>query len=213
MKIVEIFQSIDGEVNCFGQGGLTTFIRVSGCSLNCSFCDTPQRLLPGEEMSIADIVEKVIGLACPKITITGGEPLLQYEATMTLIDSLLAQGWFKITVETNGSIAPPYLYLRKENLGWVFDYKFEYEDKMQLDLFSDLLSHNYIKFVIQNEEQYNRAKEIACLLKDKGSQARMVFSPCLPEGLSPAVLVDKLIKDKLWFVGLNLQIHKIINVK
>lgn len=212
MKIVEIFQSIDGEVNCFGQGGLTTFIRTAGCNLNCSFCDTPQRLLLGEDKTVEQIVETVIQLQCPKATITGGEPLLQYDEVLLLIDKLLDLD-FKITVETNGTLMPPYLYTRKENLGWVFDYKLEFEEKMRFAGMVDLPAHNYIKFIIQNKDDYDKAKKVAMEFYNNGCQAKMVFSPCMPDGMESCFLISHLIKDRLWFVGFNLQIHKIINVK
>ena len=72
MQIAEIFQSIDGEVNRFGQGRLTTFIRTSECNLNCPYCDTPQGRGQGRAITVGQIVERVKALGCKKITITGG---------------------------------------------------------------------------------------------------------------------------------------------
>ncbi len=131
MNVTEIFTSIDGEVNHFGQGVMTTFIRLAGCNLACSYCDTPKAHHAGKQMTIPTILLNVIELGCRKITITGGEPLLQAEETLPLIDILTTEG-YDVSIETNGTLYIPLSYIRYENVSWVVDYKLDYEDKMLL---------------------------------------------------------------------------------
>ena len=106
IKINEIFTSIDGEVNRYGQGGLTTFIRLAGCNLQCSYCDTKQAqaMDTGVDMTIDEITERI---EVSKVTITGGEPLCQKDELIELINSLCFTD-IRVTVETNGSLIIPY---------------------------------------------------------------------------------------------------------
>jgi len=214
MQITEIFQSIDGEVNRFGQGGLTTFVRTGGCNLHCCYCDTPKAHNEGRFYEVKEVYDSVVFLECPKVTITGGEPLFQYDQTLALISLLLARE-YRVTVESNGSYGPPDKYLLKDGLGWVFDYKLEFPDAMQLGMMEKLQKHNWIKFVIQSDKDYKEAVRVVDYLRRQGSKASIAFSPCLPDaGLSGAGLVDRMVSSRLWRLGvsLNLQIHKAISV-
>ena len=103
MRVNEIFRSINGEVNSIGQGSFCTFIRLAGCSLRCSYCDTEYAQDPksGREMSVEEIITEVKNLGCRNVTITGGEPLDQRLDLHYLLQKL----WFSkhnIVVETNG---------------------------------------------------------------------------------------------------------------
>ncbi len=75
MKLVEIFKSIQGEGK--NQGKPAVFIRLAGCNLNCSWCDTPHSHEEGQEFDNDEIVRRVEESGCKEICITGGEPLLQ----------------------------------------------------------------------------------------------------------------------------------------
>lgn len=103
MKVNEIFSSIDGEG--ITTGALATFVRLTGCNLRCSYCDTAYAFDEGNEMDIDDIVKKCHELGNRHITLTGGEPLFQ-ENSMTLIEKLIDEG-FHVNLETNGSITIP----------------------------------------------------------------------------------------------------------
>lgn len=98
MKVCEVFDSIQGEGIYMGLP--TTFIRLSGCNLRCTWCDTKYAFEEGQEMSIEDIASK-----CNKKTvcITGGEPLIQ---DLDPLIRLLHRGNHLVHVETNGTIRP-----------------------------------------------------------------------------------------------------------
>jgi len=103
LKVTEIFPSLQGEG--LRQGEATLFVRLSGCNLECSFCDTKYAWKEGREYSTDQILKKIkklrLGFPAQWVCLTGGEPLLQE------IDELvrkLKRENFKIQVETNGTI-------------------------------------------------------------------------------------------------------------
>jgi len=211
IKINEIFTSIDGEVNRYGQGGLTTFIRFAGCNLRCSYCDTKQAqaMNAGVDMTIDEIIEWV---EVPKVTITGGEPLCQKDELIELINSLCFIGT-KVTVETNGSLIIPYKTIAYPDLiGWVVDYKFEYPDQMMFRNFYNAGKNDWTKFVIDSEKQYFDAVEIIKLIEQVGG-FKGSFAFGFTDKIKPAWLVDRMVKDGLDFVTLNCQIHKFLDLK
>jgi 7-carboxy-7-deazaguanine synthase len=107
MIINEIFFSVQGEGKLTGIP--TTFIRIAGCNLRCTYCDTKYSQEPedGIDMTLTEIVDKVISLSptCEWVCITGGEPLFQQELHGLVM--LLKEHLYYIEIETNGSLAPP----------------------------------------------------------------------------------------------------------
>ena len=97
MFVNEIFYSIDGEGLTAGK--LAIFIRLSGCNMNCSYCDTKYALkkTSGTYMTIDEILNEISKYNCKNITLTGGEPLLTKESNV-LIEKLLEKG-YKINIE------------------------------------------------------------------------------------------------------------------
>lgn len=216
LNIAEIFRSIDGEVNCWGQGVLTTFIRLQGCNLfpPCPYCDTKHAQDPDKvihKLSVEDIL-KIIPEG--KVTITGGEPLLQKE-TERLITHLLVN-YQNVSVETNGSILIS-RQIHSERLSWIIDYKLHIPSKMCIDNFWKATSQDWIKFVIAKPEDFQCAVDIAQSLISGGCKARIAFSPVMKKDITkwgianPAQwLAEKIIEKQLWHITFNLQIHKLI---
>lgn len=100
LRVCEIFRSIQGEST--RAGVVCIFVRLSGCNLNCSYCDT---VYAGKEfsiMTVSEVVDRVATFSGDTVEITGGEPLLQ-SATPELAERLVAEGK-TVLVETNGSI-------------------------------------------------------------------------------------------------------------
>jgi len=221
LNVHSIYVSLDGEVNGFnGPGELTTFIRLRGCNLACKYCDT-KYARDGSlktRLSVDEIVEQV---KTEKVTITGGEPLLQNNCS-DLITILIAKEK-RVTVETNGTLPIPIIYTLDrmkvvERLRFVMDYKLPssgMESKMNLEAFAKLNEWDIIKFVMADEEDFERAKQI--IQKHSDWRAKKVFSPVFPlvGGICtnswPVILAKKLISEQLP-VQYSLQLHKVLEV-
>lgn len=223
LRIHSIFQSLDGEVNTWGQGIPSTFLRLQGCNLKCSYCDIPEAQDPGggDEMTVEDVFQNIRTTGCPKITITGGEPLLQAKELHELL-ILLFKSSFSVSIETNGTFSPKVLQLGPPlfpfgyNIHFVMDYKLSSVIHpqgvfMYAENFQPLDSEDWVKFVIGSREDYEEAKDSIKLLQGAGCQARIAFSP-VHETLPGKILADWILGDKLWNVTLNIQIQKFIGV-
>jgi len=116
MFVYEVFDSVQGEG--FWTGQPAVFVRFSGCSVCCEFCDTPhaQKQLPEHMMSVSDLIRQIHGCNFDFVVLTGGEPMEQdYGALCELIDMLKRAGKF-VTMETNGM----HVVRKKEmRLDWV----------------------------------------------------------------------------------------------
>lgn len=99
LRITEIFHSIQGESTWAGVP--CTFVRLTGCPLRCSWCDTTYSFHGGDRMTLDEIMRSVHDFGCPVVELTGGEPLAHKNA-FVLADRLLAEG-FTVLVETSGS--------------------------------------------------------------------------------------------------------------
>jgi len=205
MRINEIFTSIDGEVNHFGQGTISTFIRFQGCSLKCFYCDTPQARsrLDGREMDVREIIKQVW---TPKVTITGGEPLEQYSNLKSLIWNLHNTGIRHITVETNGNIVPP----KDWKVCWVVDCKLD--QPFHREVYADLRYGDYIKIIMESSLDLPTALERYRWFKQSGCQAKIAISPVWGK-VDPRALLDKLIDKGIYDIQLNFQLHKYIGAK
>lgn len=214
MRVNEIFTSIDGEVNRYGQGVISTFIRFTGCNLRCYYCDTRYAHYAGDEMTVQEIFDKVEAIGCKKITLTGGEPLIQ-EEIVDLIEKF-REAKYNITIETNGSVdIDPVLF--DGGTYFVADYKLDYEDQMRVlrpKYLHFLQSKDFIKIVIGNEEKYKRALEIKNQIRKQNKNVKIAFSSIQGDkkGIYPLDLLSWLIRDKEFDVILNVQIHKYIGI-
>ena len=204
IKINEIFKSIQGESTYAGLP--CTFIRLAGCNLRCSYCDTNYAYYNGEEISDEDIVAKVEEYGVKCVEFTGGEPLLQ-EETPKLLKTLLDKG-YNVLIETNGSICIGCLDKR---LNIIMDYKTPksgMSERMRPKNFDFLKPTDQIKFVLMDESDYKWAKDI---IKDNRLDERfenILMAPAYEE-LSPKSLVTWVLQDNL-NVRVQLQIHKYI---
>lgn len=215
MKIYSIFNSIDGEVSHPCQGHFSTFIRFSGCNLRCHYCDTKKAwdMHVGKEMTVKQVVKNVKEIGCKKVTITGGEPLMQEEAVMAVADELsFAQGC-TVTVETNGSRPIPFpANINGPVHSWIVDYKTDSSGmncRMSLAAFQSLNHRDWVKFVISDKNDYEQAKDfMQSTFHNFIVKPRFAFSPVA--GTPPAQLVKWLQDDKLFDVVVNLQLHKYI---
>ncbi|OGV55133.1 MAG: hypothetical protein A2X49_15560 [Lentisphaerae bacterium GWF2_52_8] len=206
LLVSELFSSIQGESTFAGCPCF--FIRLSGCNLDCRFCDThhAQNSSTGKRQSVPELVKAAKEAALPLVEITGGEPLLQ-NATPELCSALIAAK-FTVLVETNGSI--PAGNLPDETIR-IFDFKTPSSgesEKMCLDNFRTLRSHDQVKFVLASRGDYEQAIETIRRFKIDKQTPNVLFSPVWGE-LEPELLAEWILKDKV-SARLQIQLHKII---
>lgn len=211
-KVVETFVSINGEGK--KSGALAVFIRLAGCNLRCSYCDTMwanQDDTAFEPMSKEDIYDYIKSTGVENVTLTGGEPLIQ-EGVGELIDYLLTDEKLCIEVETNGSIAiHEFRKNHDKRLSFTMDYKGSsslMEDKMLLKNFENLTKFDTVKFVVGNEQDLGIAKDII----DKyhlTEVCHVFFSPIYKE-IEGETIVEFMKSNRLNRVRLQIQLHKII---
>ena len=205
LKINEIFHSIQGESSHAGRP--CVFVRLTGCNLRCSYCDTTYAYEEGAWLSVAEIEKEVRRFDCRLVEITGGEPLLQ-EETAVLIRGLLDQG-FTVLMETNGSRD---IRLVDERCIRIVDVKCPSSGEAQqnrLENLDHLTACDEIKFVIGDREDYAFAKGI--LSSRPGARLPRnppLFSP-VSSRLSPEKLAEWILEDHL-AVRFQLQLHKVI---
>lgn len=191
-------------------GELTCFIRLSGCNLRCSYCDTKYALENnlGEELSIERIIEEVDKIGFKNITITGGEPLIHKDIEK-LISKLLNKG-YNINIETNGSIDIKN-YLGKCLI--TMDYKCPsslMEKSMNLSNLEKWTKNDVLKFVI-NEKDFNTVKKI---LKKYDLKCYVYLSPIFGDiDLKKIVEFMKECNSQginMQKVRMQVQLHKIV---
>lgn len=210
-KVVEIFKSINGEGKKSGQ--LTIFVRFQKCNLCCSYCDTkwansdntPYTLMTDEE-----IYNKVIESGVKNVTLTGGEPLIQYEIEDLLL-RLAKNKELNVEIETNGSISIEKLVKIENGPSFTMDYKLpasQMEEYMFLDNFKYLRGNDTIKFVAMDTNDLERVKEIINKYSLIG-KCNIYLSPVFGE-IDLKEMVEFMKKNNMNGVTLQLQIHKII---
>ncbi len=205
LKVNEIFYSIQGESSYAGRP--CVFVRLTGCNLRCSYCDTQYAYDEGDLMEINDVLKRVATYKCPLVEVTGGEPLVQKE-TPYLIHGLLEAG-HEVLLETNGS----------QDIGQVDKRCVKIMDikcptsgeggKSDLKNLALLADTDEIKFVIGDRGDYEYAKKIL------DSMARTPSGVCLAHlspvfgKMDPGLLAKWILADHL-DVRLHMQIHKTI---
>lgn len=185
MKVNEIFKSIDGEG--LRTGELTTFIRLAGCNLRCSYCDTCYALKNsnGTEMSVDEIVKIAKKYDYRNITLTGGEPLIHKDVD-SLISKLCENGFY-VNIETNGSV-PIDKYILNKNILITMDYKLPssgVEKNMNLNNLEKLRKNDVLKFVI-GKDDFDRIKQV---IEKYSIKSYIYLSPVFGE-IEPFEIVD-----------------------
>ncbi|MCD4676203.1 MAG: radical SAM protein [Desulfobacula sp.] len=204
LDICEIFYSLQGESTFTGLPCI--FIRLSGCNLSCSWCDTLYAKKESQSMTFDQILKKISFYHCNLIEITGGEPLLQ-ESTPSLI-SLLLEKNFQVLLETNGSKSIKNIH---SNCIKIIDIKCpssNESDSFLPENIDFLTEHDEIKFVIGSRKDYEFAKAIIEKKLTGISQKKILLSPVFGQ-ISPKAIATWVIEDNL-HARLSLQQHKII---
>jgi 7-carboxy-7-deazaguanine synthase len=156
MRITEIFHSIQGESSHAGRP--CVFVRLTGCNLRCTWCDSEYTFTGGERMSLHDVIARVKSYGCNLVEITGGEPLAQAEV-FPLIERLCDDG-HEVLIETSGSIDITPVDRRAKI---ILDVKCPGSGEVEKNRWSnldELRSHDEIKFVIADRDDYDFAKQL-----------------------------------------------------
>jgi len=217
MVITEIFKSIQGEGTRAGLPCI--FVRLTGCNLRCTWCDTAYAFYGGTKQSVDEVIEKVRALSggdtgrINLLEITGGEPLLQPDAP-ALAERLLAAG-YKVMIETSGE---RFIGVLPREVIKIVDVKCP--DSGEADTFDmknleALGPNDEIKFVISTRRDYDFAREFTTRHELSKRVHEVLFSPVFPDpaggwpGLEARELAEWILADGLP-VRIGLQLHKFI---
>lgn len=201
LRIKEIFYSLQGESSKTGLP--TVFIRLTGCPLRCSYCDTEYAFHGGDKLAICDILSRVENYQTPHVCVTGGEPLAQ-KACLTLLNQLCNHG-YEVSLETSGAMDVANVDARVMK---ILDLKTPASgeaDKNRYGNIKHLQPADQIKFVICDRADYDWARELI-YSRALTERCQVLFSPS-HEQLPARQLADWILADQL-SVRLQVQLHK-----
>lgn len=212
LRLTEIFYSLQGEAN--DSGYPTVFVRLTGCPLRCTYCDTTYSFEGGERFSLEAIMEQTQGFGVKHVCVTGGEPLAQPNC-IPLLKQLCDAG-LKVSLETSGALCVKAVDVRVSK---VLDLKTPSSGEQKRNLMSNLehlTQHDQIKFVICNREDYDWAKQQLKDYKLDDLVSAVWFSPAFAiDTAKPSLpvfarlLADWIVEDRLP-VRFQLQLHKLL---
>ena len=218
MYLIEIYKSIQGESSFAGRPCI--FVRLAGCNLRCSWCDSEYTFTGGYKLSEDEVVAEIEKLAPVKLVeFTGGEPLLQEREVVPLMERLLGSG-YELMIETSGE--RPVENVPKA-VHKIMDVKCPgsgESGRFRTTNLASLTERDEMKFVITNRDDYEYAR---AFIRDNALEGRVggiLLSPAFsktptPERttenclLDPRELVEWMLADGL-NARLSLQIHKYI---
>ena len=203
LKIYEIFHSLQGETSRIGLP--TVFVRLTGCPMRCTYCDTAYAFSGGGNMQIAEILAKVSEFGTRYVTVTGGEPLAQKECYVLL--QALCDAGYSVSLETGGAmdIAPV-----DERVSIILDIKTPASNEEKNMLWGNvkhIKPKDEIKFVLCNRDDYDWAKAKLSELK-LNEKCPVLFSPSYHD-LKADELASWVLADKLQ-VRMQIQLHKVL---
>lgn len=203
LRISEIFYSLQGETSRVGLP--TVFVRLTGCPMRCTYCDTSYAFSGGQDMSVGQILERVAQHDAHYVTVTGGEPLAQKNC-LPLLRALCDAG-YEVSLETGGALDVGGVDARVMK---VLDIKTPASgetEKNQWGNLSKLNAHDEIKFVLCDEADYVWAKRVM-LEHALDKKCAVLFAPVQGK-LSPTDLAEWILRDHLP-VRMQVQLHKLL---
>ncbi len=209
LRITEIFHSIQGESTWAGLP--CTFVRVSGCPLRCTWCDTEYAFHGGTRMTFDEIISEVATHPARVVEITGGEPL-SHPAAFDFADRLLSEG-YTVLVETSGAFDVSPLDARVHK---IMDLKCPGSGESHRNLWANLehlTARDEVKFVVKDRTDYEWARDTIRARGldrrvDDGSLGALLMSPVWGQ-IELDDLAGWILRDGL-VVRFQLQVHKLI---
>jgi 7-carboxy-7-deazaguanine synthase len=203
LRVNEIFHSIQGESTHAGRP--CVFVRLTGCNLRCTWCDTAYAFHEGVSRTVGEVLDEVAAYGCGLVEVTGGEPLLQPEA-VELMSALLARG-HEVLLETGGSLPIEDV---PEGVRRIVDVKCPGSGEAHRNRWENLDAlrpGDEVKFVVASREDYAFARD-AVRRRDLAARVPVLLSP-VHGALEPALLAAWVLEDRLP-VRVQLQLHKLL---
>lgn len=203
LRVTEIFFSLQGETTRVGLP--TAFIRLTGCPLRCTYCDTSYAFSGGDNMSMGDVLKQVAQFSPRFVTVTGGEPLAQ-KSCLSLLQNLCDAG-YQVSLETGGALDVSTVDPRVMR---VVDIKTPGSGEVEKNLWENLsllTERDEIKFVLCNQDDYRWAVDVVHKFK-LAERCALLFSPA-HETLNATELAGWILRDRLP-VRLQVQLHKLL---
>lgn len=205
MKVSEIFFSIQGEGVHIGLP--TVFLRLFACDLRCSWCDTMYAVEGTDfrEMETAEVLSRILAYGCPRVCITGGEPLIQRDAVEEVTEFLLERD-FVVVLETSGHKKPPGIFSHPNSVVSM-DCKCPgsgMDSKMDFSLYDALGEKDQLKFVIADDADYEYAMGV---IAGHCIKASIIFQPVY--GTKADWIAERILRDRMEDVRVLPQLHKI----
>lgn len=204
VRLTEIFLSLQGESTSVGLP--TVFVRLTGCPLRCTYCDTEYAFHGGTSTTIPDVLDVVAGYGARQVTVTGGEPLAQPGA-LPLMTALCDAG-YAVSIETSGALDVAGVDPRVRK---VLDLKTPGSGEMHRNLWANLEfcgANDEIKFVLCDRQDYDWAKLKCDELGLYEHSSEVLFSP-VADQLPARTLADWIVADRLP-VRFQVQLHKLL---
>jgi 7-carboxy-7-deazaguanine synthase len=203
LRINEIFHSLQGEADAVGFP--TVFIRLTGCPLRCSYCDTEYAFHAGDWRDFDSIIDEVRSYGAQHVCVTGGEPLAQPNC-LGLLQRLCDAG-FQVSLETSGALDVAAVDPRVSRVIDVKTPDSNESSRNRIENFAGLTQRDQLKFVIGSRGDYDWSK---AFIDEHGltQRCRILFSPSYNK-LSPTTLAEWILEDRLP-VRFQLQLHKVL---
>lgn len=203
LRITEVFASIQGESTWVGLP--TVFVRLTGCPLRCSWCDTAYAFTGGENRSLDEVLADVARHGLKHVCVTGGEPLSQ-KGCLPLLSALCDAG-YAVSLETSGALD---IGAVDPRVSRIMDLKAPGSGEVERNLYDNiahLKADDELKIVIANTDDYAWAKQQIATHR-LAERCTVLLSPVAGE-LDPAQLAEWIVRDRL-SVRFQLQLHKIL---
>ena len=202
LRINEIFYSIQGESSRIGMP--TVFVRLTGCPMRCTYCDTAYAFHDGQQKEIEEIIQEIKKFDTNYVTVTGGEPLAQKNC-IELMNQLCELG-YQVSLETGGALDIKDVHSKVKIILDVKTPKSNEDKNNFWPNLSNIRTNDEIKFVIQDYEDFSWSMDI--IEKYQLNQNQILFSPVY-NVLANEQLAEWILKHQL-NVRLQLQLHKIL---
>ena len=203
LRITEIFASVQGESTRVGLP--TVFVRLTGCPLRCTWCDTAYAFTGGESRTLEAVTDEIARHGLKHVCVTGGEPLSQ-KSSLSLMAALCDAG-YSVSLETSGALD---ISAVDPRVSRIVDLKAPGSGEVERNLYSNLAllgADDELKIVLADEADYTWAKA-RILEHGIAERCTILLSPVAGD-LDPAQLAEWIVRDRLP-VRFQLQLHKVL---